>query len=66
MDILQCPHCKEYKGSKEFYNTSDYIICINCQVERNFDKELSLAFFIEERNKLKKRIQELDCIFNKM
>jgi hypothetical protein len=68
MNILQCPHCKEHKGSpKEFYNTSNYdVICINCQVERTFDKELSLALFIEERQRLKKRMQELESVFKKM
>ena len=67
MNTYQCPSCKEHKGPKEFYSIADNnIICINCQVEKDFDKELSFAFFIEERNRLKKKLQAIENTISKM
>ena len=57
----QCNHCHEYKGIQAFHNSQDEVICQDCYDEQQqFDEEIRRALIIQQREEMKKRLQELD------
>lgn len=58
----QCHYCHEYKGIQAFQHSQEDVICQDCydETKQRFDKEFKKALILQQREEMKKRLQELD------
>ncbi len=58
----QCHYCLEYKSIQAFHHSQEDVICQDCydKTKQRFDKEFKKALILQQREEMKKRLQELN------
>jgi recombinational DNA repair protein (RecF pathway) len=64
--LHECNYCNKYKGIQAFHYSQEDVICNDCydkQYEDSYDQfnaDIEKAFILEERARLKEKLQQID------